>query len=175
MDARTPYAGERIASYHSDSLAFDIPFIWRNEGIYIAKPAWDGYNSFIFSKYNALDESGKLLEYKEKPLIFSASGDSALVINSWDLKHNKISFRVDLTSADSLVLLQTWVPMWRAYVDGKQVEVHVFNDSFPAINIAKGEHLVMFEYRPTKTIYAGVLSLSVFVMLLTLAARSRRN
>jgi hypothetical protein len=175
MDARTPYAGERIASYHSDSLAFDIPFIWRNEGIYIAKPAWDGYNSFIFSKYNALDESGKLLEYKEKPLIFSASGDSALVVNSWDLKHNKISFRVDLTSADSLVLLQTWVPMWRAYVDGKQVEVHVFNDSFPAINIAKGEHLVMFEYRPTKTIYAGVLSLSVFVMLLTLAARSRRN
>jgi hypothetical protein len=174
LQARTPYAGERIAPYHSDSLAFDIPFIWRNEGIYIAKPAWDGYNSFIFSKYNALEESGGLLKFKDKPLAFSASGDSSARISNWYLGNNKISFNAYALHNDSVVLLQTWVPMWRAYVDGKKIDIEIYKETFPVIPIEKGHHLVEFEYRPTKTIYAGVLSLSVFVLLLTLAARSQR-
>jgi hypothetical protein len=175
LDARTPYEGETVSPYHSDSLAFDIPFIWRNEGIYIAKPAWDGYNSFIFTKYNALEESGRLLEFKDKPLAFSASGDSSVRFSNWQLRHNEIGFNMNVPEPDSVVLLQTWVPMWRAYVDGKEIDTEIYKETFPVIPVGIGQHTVMFEYRPQKTIYAGVLSLSVFALLLALAARSTRD
>ncbi|MFN6379947.1 MAG: hypothetical protein ACK4WD_11760 [Flavobacteriales bacterium] len=174
LETRTAYAGERLASYHSDSLAFDIPFIWRNEGIYIAKPAWDGYNSFIFSRYNVLEESGRLLEFKEKSLIFSACGDSCLM-NEWRLETNEISVSVELPKSDSLVLLQTWVPMWRAFVDGKPVTIDIYKGSFPVVALEKGQHTVKFEYHPTKTIYAGYLSVGSFLILLLLSARFRKD
>ena len=172
LDARTAYSGEKLAPYHSDSLVFEIPFIWRNEGIYIAKPAWDGYNSFIFSRYNELEESNRLLEFKEKPLVFVTSGDTCKMDN-WRLETNEIEISLELPRNDSLVLVQTWVPMWRAFVDEREVQVSIYQGAFPVVALDKGQHSVRFEYRPIKTIYAGYLSVCSILFLFVLSTRSR--
>ncbi len=169
--SRTAYNGEAIASYHSDSVAFEIPFIWRNEGIYIRKPAWDGYNSFIFARYNKLEESGKLLDFKNKPLAFSFKDESQMRFSNWQITTNKIAFDIEAITLDKVVLLQTWLPMWKARVDGKPVNIGIFQDAFPEIEVPIGTHKVEFEYVPEKTQIAGIFSLLAFLIVLFMASR----
>ncbi len=171
IENREAYQGEAIAKYHTDSIHLGIPFVWRNEGIYLRKPSWDGYNSFIFSRYNQLEESGKLLYFKDKPLIFSSLDSSQSTFSNWHIFTNKISCEVSAASLDKIVLLQTWLPMWKAKVDGVPVEIEIYDDAFPAIQINKGTHSIELEYVPEKTIAAGVISIAAFLFLFIFAWR----
>lgn len=55
-----------------------------------------------------------------------------------------------------LVLLDSWYPGWRAWVDGREVPVYRADFLFRAIPLEPGEHVIAFEFRPL-TLYVGAL------------------
>jgi hypothetical protein len=71
-----------------------------------------------------------------------------------------------------LVLLDSYYPGWRAYVDGKPAEILRANYAFRAVRVPAGKHQVEFVYRPP-SFYAG-LSLTSLALILGIVALIRR-
>ena len=67
-----------------------------------------------------------------------------------------------------LVLLDSYYPGWRAYVDGKQAEILRANYAFRAVRVPAGKHRVEFVYRP-RSFHVG-LSLTGFALLFGVVA-----
>jgi hypothetical protein len=76
---------------------------------------------------------------------------------------NRVEVKTASATAAILVLSENHYPGWRAYVDGRSVEVMRVNYNLRGVAIPAGNHLVMFVYRP-KSVLAGLV-----VSLLTLA------
>ena len=52
------------------------------------------------------------------------------------------------TTAGQLVLAETFMPGWRAWVDGRRSEVTAYGGAFVSLPIGSGQHRVVFEYSP---------------------------
>jgi hypothetical protein len=74
-----------------------------------------------------------------------------------------------------LVLLDSYYPGWRAYVDGKQAEILRANYAFRAVRVPAGKHRVEFVYRPW-SFYAGLslTSLALILGIVVLCWRRQR-
>lgn len=69
-----------------------------------------------------------------------------------------------------LVLADSYYPGWRAFVDGKEVELEKYRSVFKLVSLEFGEHSVEFIFRP-KSLYIGglvsllsVLGISAFLL-----------
>ena len=62
------------------------------------------------------------------------------------------------------MLLDSYYPGWRAYVDGKQAEILRANYAFRAVRVPAGKHRVEFVYRP-RSFYAGLSVTSVALLI----------
>ena len=87
--------------------------------------------------------------------------------------------RVDVKTASVgpaiLVLSENHYPGWRAYVDGKSVDVIRVNYNLRGVAVPAGNHLVEFVYRP-KSVLAGLaVSLLTLLSLLFWWSRARRR
>ncbi|NCC70659.1 hypothetical protein EOM09_03685, partial [bacterium] len=79
---------------------------------------------------------------------------SAIVYSS-----NKVTFKVDTTSDNSVIILRdTWYPGWKAYVNGQEVPINKYMNIYRQINIPKGESSVEFIYKPKSFIYGLYIS-----------------
>ena len=91
---------------------------------------------------------------------------------------SEVRLRKRGASAGLVLLLDAWYPGWIGRVDGEPVPVLRANVMFRAVAVPEGEHVVVFEYRPTYLgaatwlAGAGILSL---VLVLSLAVRIRLN
>jgi hypothetical protein len=75
---------------------------------------------------------------------------------------SKIDMIVHSDSSAVLVLLQSYYPYWKAYVDGRETEIYKISKSFMGIPIQKTSHFVEFRYEN------GWVLMSFFVSLLTI-------
>lgn len=73
-----------------------------------------------------------------------AFDDAALVSQSYG--YDSIDFEVVLETDGLLFIGNTWLPSWRAYVDGKEVEILKANYVYMALPLLKGEHRVVLKY-----------------------------
>lgn len=106
-------------------------------------------------------------------------GDFAQQTNALDAEHlenlkletNKISGTISCSSDKWLYLSIPYSTNWRAYVDGKEVEIERANTAFCAVQISQGEHTVELKYsnRAIKLCSAvsavGVLSFGALVYI----------
>lgn len=70
-----------------------------------------------------------------------------------------------------LVLSDVWYPGWRAWVDGHPTSVWRANYLFRAVEVAAGDHQVVFAYRPASFWVGGGISLFAWLILAALAVR----
>ena len=63
---------------------------------------------------------------------------------------------VHLERAGWLVLLESYDPGWRAWVDGRAVPVYPANGLFQAIAVPAGVHRVRWVYFPSSLILGGI-------------------
>jgi hypothetical protein len=61
---------------------------------------------------------------------------------------NKIVLTATASSPGMLVLSEVYDPGWRAYVDGKRVDLYEANYAFRAVPLPAGEHTVELRYEP---------------------------
>jgi hypothetical protein len=85
-----------------------------------------------------------------------------------EYESTRVSCDVEARTSGYLVLLESYYPGWRAYLDGKEAEILRANYSFRAVKVPEGKHRVEFVYRP-RSFYAG-LSLTSVALLIGVAA-----
>ncbi len=83
----------------------------------------------------------------------------------------RITCRVEARVPAYLVLLDSYYPGWRAYVDGSEVGILRANFAFRAVEVPAGRHEVEFRYRPVVfywglgltlvTVLSGVLAVTL--------------
>jgi hypothetical protein len=61
---------------------------------------------------------------------------------------NTVTIRAASDSDGFLILADTWMPGWRATLDGNAVDVLRANGNFRAVRFPAGEHVVAFRYEP---------------------------
>ncbi|MCA1618547.1 MAG: YfhO family protein [Acidobacteria bacterium] len=113
------------------------------------------------------------------------AGGSAEVVR---YEPNRVEVRTKAVAPSILVLAENHYPGWRAYLDGRRVDMLRVNYAQRGVRVPAGEHEVVFRYRPA-SFYAG-LALSLLAAaalllwsrrrlpeerLLGLAARLRRR
>ena len=80
----------------------------------------------------------------------------------------RVVCEVDARTSGYLVLLDSYYPGWRAYLEGKEAEILRANYAFRAVRVPEGKHRVEFVYRP-RSFHAG-LSLTGFALLIGVVA-----
>jgi uncharacterized membrane protein YfhO len=63
---------------------------------------------------------------------------------------------------------ETWYPGWKAYVDGKEVEILRADYSFRAIAVPEGTHTIRFVYKPLSFTVGAWLSLVTLIFTIPL-------
>jgi len=104
-------------------------------------------------------------------IVFSSAGSTGTAQVMRD-EPNRLEVKTDSPAPALLVLSENHYPGWRAYVDGKSVDVMRVDYNLRGIAVPAGTHEVSFLYRP-KSVYLGALiSLLTLVGLLVWARRS---
>jgi|GEM_PF-4690416 len=92
-------------------------------------------------------------------------GRSAIPIESVEItsyKDQQVTLNVSAPRKSLLVLSDTYYPGWKAYIDGKEVEIYKTNLALRGVLIEEGEHSVEFAYRPDSFrigLYISIISL----------------
>ncbi len=72
----------------------------------------------------------------------------------------RVDLRVSATKPSMLVLLDSYYPGWRVWVDGRERQVEVVNRAFRGVIIQPGKHQVAFRYDPESFRYGAALTVS---------------
>jgi hypothetical protein len=72
-----------------------------------------------------------------------------------------------------LVISDTWMPGWRAWLDGREVPIHVSDYLFRAVRVDAGDHEVRFRYQPRAYGIGKWLSLAGLMVCFGLIVLSR--
>ena len=86
---------------------------------------------------------------------------------------NRVEVKTASVAPAILVLGENHYPGWRAYVDGKSVDVMRVNYNLRGVAVPAGNHLVEFVYRPKSVLAGLVISLLTVVLLLWWWSRAR--
>lgn len=97
---------------------------------------------------------------------FSSLRDSAVGIT--DYSANIVKLYADVSEPAFLVLLDTYYPGWKVYVDDKEDKIYRANYTFRAVRLGTGRHLIKFVYRPFSFIIG--LNLTLFTLIVSLTA-----
>ena len=111
------------------------------------------YNDVILEKIPNRKRANKISDYKVELI-----------------KYDELSNLRKVTTAEDGLLFtsDTWFPGWRAFLDGKEVNLLRANYAFRAIEVPKGDHLVEFVYKPL-SFYNGLkVSISALLVLVVL-------
>ena len=67
-----------------------------------------------------------------------------------------------------LFISDTWFPGWKVYVDDEEVEIHLANYAFRAVEIPEGKHTIKFVYQPRSFLDGlRVTMISIIVLILS--------
>lgn len=92
-----------------------------------------------------------------------ASGGGAGSAEIFRYEPNRVDVRTKAAAPSILVLAENHYPGWRAYLDGRRVDMLRVNYAQRGVSVPAGEHEVSFRYRPA-SFYAG-LALSLLAAL----------
>jgi hypothetical protein len=76
---------------------------------------------------------------------------------------NTVSMSARAAGADLIIIRDTWDPGWKAYIDGRATAVAKHRDTFMAVSIPAGDHIIELKYQPVEVLYGLVGSSLGFV------------
>jgi hypothetical protein len=101
----------------------------------------------------------------DAPAARSPSGRSMAVGSRISETPERVEYTVDVSDGVWMYRAQSWDPWWIAFVDGKRTPIVRANGVFSAIVVPKGEHRVVWRYRPLP-FYAGAAVSAAGLLLL---------
>lgn len=174
MHSTSPYDGRPLIQLGGDSLRAGVDLVWRNEGIFLHQPQWDGYNSFVHRGYDALERSGQLAGLIRRPLLFSTADTTARMVVKLS-PGGHIEATAEVVAAGPMVLMQNFMPGWKAQVNGRPVPVSVFGGAFVQVPLEAGKNQVLIRYAPQWPGALALLSGALLIVILLYAGFTMRT
>ncbi len=84
---------------------------------------------------------------------------------------NRIEVEVVSTCDDTLLSSENWYPGWHATIDGKEVTIGKLNNTFRTLFVSKGNHTIVYEYRPTIFLWGALISSIAILSLVFFSLR----
>jgi len=97
-------------------------------------------------------------------------GSARIVARSF----RQVVIEVDTNAPGHLVLVETMVPGWRAWIDGVPARLLRANGTFRAVRVPAGVHRVEMAYRPVAVMWGAAISGSALLAALAWWVRERR-
>ncbi len=153
---------------------------WVNEGylpraILVDKPLFFSTYDEVLSHIRSgkFDPAREVLLVGENPKGFdeSALQGSARIVYS---DPGKMEVETDASKQCYLVISEAWYPSWKAYIDGKKVDLLRANYAFQAVFIPSGNHKVEFVFE-AESLKLGILfSVAGATILFAMLGETRR-
>ncbi len=90
-------------------------------------------------------------------------------LNYKQITNSHISIDTNSDQNGYLVVLDSFYPGWKAFVDGVETKIHRTNYDFRGIMLPQGNHKVEFIYRPNSLLIGAIVStISIIIILLCL-------
>jgi hypothetical protein len=140
--------------------------LYHNTNIYSKTGSWDGFNSFRLDRFEEYkrDRKEAYLKGLEKPIVYSTSDASSVQIVSYE--PDRVLCKIFATEPCSIMLQQTFYPGWEVELDGKPVDLLLFNDMFPMTELEAGNHTVTFHYENDAVKSAFAFSYLIFLLII---------
>lgn len=87
-------------------------------------------------------------------------------IRNIDFRNNSITATIDSAEDTFVNFSQCYYPGWKAYVDGKSVELYMVNGLIMGMEVPAGTHVIQFSYEPVTFVVGGLLTGGTIVLLL---------
>ena len=98
------------------------------------------------------------------------NGPGRITLRSYS-RGGEYAFDAEMQRAGYVVVSDAAWKGWRAFVDGKRVDVDRANAAFLAVHVPAGKHAVRLQYRPWTFVVGGWVSVVTLVLLLIGALR----
>ncbi|MGQ9603687.1 MAG: YfhO family protein [bacterium] len=153
---------------------------WVNEGympraFLVEKPLFLGSYDEVIQYIN----SGEFNPVHEL-LLVGQSGSEAFDDSSFEgsarviySDPGKIDVESDASKQCYLVISEAWYPSWKAYIDGKKVELLRANYAFQAVEVPAGKHKVELIFEPESLKLGILLSIAGLVLVVAMFGESR--
>jgi hypothetical protein len=86
----------------------------------------------------------------------------------------RIVIQTEKNAGSWLVLLDTYYPGWKAYVDNKETKIYRCNFLFRAVRVPEGGHTIKFVYFPGSFKFGAIVSFAALIFLLMYVVNSLR-
>lgn len=108
----------------------------------------------------------KLIIIKSEPSIKITRKNTSFSVSNFQEDFNKVTFDVSMEDNALVFLSQNFYSGWRAYDNGKEVEILKANYVFDAIAATKGNHEIEFIYDPKSFKIGKLLSITTLTFLI---------
>lgn len=88
-------------------------------------------------------------------------------------KGEEVTVSANLDKDGLLVLADSYYPGWKAYDNGKEVQILASNINQKAVALKNGEHTVMFKYQPKSLEYGILISTLSLCLVIFIAFRTK--
>lgn len=142
--------------------------LWHNTNIYTKTVSFDGFNSFTIDRLNdyRLGKTATFEAYLSQSLLFWYPQQNSEGITITEYQPDRLVCHVTLDAKSTLVLQQTFYPGWSITVDGKPLEMILFEDIFPSAELTSGNHTVVFSYENKPVLIGFGISYSILFLLI---------
>jgi len=192
VSENTEEIGQKHGLYRNTSvfhkrISADVfnSFCFKNQGMMLdsLRPLYDSmlHNPLVYFSDDIFSESelkNKKISISHKTIVLNTNDFAGIASqinpsqnNSIEAKiisyePDKISVEGNSSSPQMLTLLQNQYTGWKAFVDGTETEIYLSNYMTMSIVFPKGKHTVEFAYKNTAVVIGGVVSYSVFAILM---------
>lgn len=117
------------------------------------------------SFYSQLDTYDiKNTAYVEAPLEYGIN-NKTIKIEDMQFDNNQITANIDAGEKGFVMFSQCYYPGWRAYVDGKRVDLYKVNESIMGIELPEGQYSIQFKYVPVNLIIGACVTLVTIILI----------
>jgi uncharacterized membrane protein YfhO len=112
-----------------------------------------------------------LLETEISPLQSGSPGEAFVLPQT---NSQKVNVETASEQGSWLLLMDTWYPGWKVFVDGEEVELHKADYLFMSVWVPEGQHQVQFRYQPTFFVPAAILSAMGWLVAIVVGIKWRK-
>lgn len=102
-----------------------------------------------------------------------SEGNSA--ISDITVENNKVKGTISSDTDTFVIMTQAWYPGWKAYIDGKRIDIKLVNNVVQGIEVPQGNHQIEFRFTSPSMILGGIISLCTWIIIIFILILERRN
>ncbi len=116
-----------------------------------------------------LEEKPTEINNSEKALSLSEPTTSFASIKSY--KPQEVIIEAQTNTPQVLFLSDNYYPGWKAHIDGKETKIYRADYTFRGIYLSKGNHTIIFTYKPLSFLIGFIISSLSVIFLLIISSR----